>query len=108
MVEPGHFPTTEIVNKALASARYYGSPYQSHLDAFATALESIRPAGPPADSAMVVEAIWRAVHEAASPFYQPVGGDAERVAAVRRATSFEVFEAEVHKAIGWPAAAEKR
>jgi hypothetical protein len=30
VVELGAFPTTEILRKALKSARHFGSPYQAH------------------------------------------------------------------------------
>lgn len=99
LVEPGNFPTTEIMTKALASGRSFGSPYQSQLDAFNAALDAMRP-GAPQDPMMVVEAMWAAVHDPASPFQQPVGADAQAVAAARRPLSFEDFEVLLQQAIG--------
>jgi NAD(P)-dependent dehydrogenase (short-subunit alcohol dehydrogenase family) len=107
MVEPGNFPTTDIMAKALASARSFGSPYQPHLDAFATALSALRPAVSP-DARLVVEAIWRAIHDPTTPFQQPVGADAEAVANARRALSFEGFEGLLHHALGWSPASPPR
>jgi len=101
VIEPGVFPTTEIINKALRSARGFGSPYQVHLEAFTAAVGSFQVAGETPDPGLVVEAVWRAAHEAETPFYQPVGADAQAVTAARRAMPFEDFEAALRQAIGW-------
>ncbi|MDC0678428.1 SDR family oxidoreductase [Sorangium atrum] len=100
VVEPGAFPTTEILRKALGSARHFGSPYQAHLDAFASAMSSFQKAAPSPDESLVIEAIWRAVHEPETPFQQPVGADAQAVAAARRAQPFEAIEAMIQQTLG--------
>jgi NAD(P)-dependent dehydrogenase (short-subunit alcohol dehydrogenase family) len=100
VVEPGAFPTTEILRKALGSARHFGSPYQAHMDAFASAMSSFQKAAPAPDGNLVIEAIWRAVHEPETPFQQPVGADAQAVAAARRAQPFEAIEAMIQQTLG--------
>ncbi|WP_437523750.1 SDR family oxidoreductase [Sorangium sp. So ce726] len=100
VVEPGAFPTTEIFRKALGSARHFGSPYQAHMDAFASAMSSFREAAPAPDERLVVEAIWRAAHEPETPFQQPVGADAQAAAAARRAQPFEAIEAMIQQTLG--------
>lgn len=106
VVEPGNFPTTEIIQKALGSARHFGSPYQPHVDAFWSALGSFQEAAPAPDADLVVEAIWRAVHEPETSFQQPVGTEAQTLADARRARSFESLETMLHQAIGLTSASQ--
>ncbi len=100
LVEPGNFPTTDIFRKALGSARDFGSPYEAHVGAFWSALSSFQGAAPAPDVSPVIEAMWRAVHDPASPFQQPVGAEAQALADARRGQSFETIERIVYQTIG--------
>lgn len=103
VVEPGNFPT-DIFQKALGSARHFGSPYRAHVEAFWSALGSFQGAAPAPDVSPVVEAMWRAVHDAAAPFQQPVGAEAQALAEARRGQPFETVERLVYETIGLKAA----
>jgi NAD(P)-dependent dehydrogenase (short-subunit alcohol dehydrogenase family) len=101
LVEPGSFPTTHIADNALTSARHFGSPYQEHVDGFWEAVRGLQSAAPAPDPNLVTAAVRRAIHDPKTPFQQPVGTDAETVAAARRAQPFEGFESMLYQSLRW-------
>ncbi|HYM15839.1 MAG TPA: SDR family oxidoreductase [Dehalococcoidia bacterium] len=103
VIEPGGFDT-QFGDNIIESRRFAApdSPYRDLAVRFREALGKLRaPDGVPGDPADVARTICDAVADPNAKLRYLVGGDAQVIAAVRRQTDFEGFEAAMRQTLDW-------
>jgi NAD(P)-dependent dehydrogenase (short-subunit alcohol dehydrogenase family) len=103
IIEPGAFET-QFGDNIIESRRFaaFGSPYRELSERFRASLGKLRaPDGVPSDPQDVARTICDAVADPQSKLRYLVGGDAQVIAAVRKQTDFEGFEAAMRQTLDW-------
>jgi NAD(P)-dependent dehydrogenase (short-subunit alcohol dehydrogenase family) len=101
LIEPGAFETSFGGNIVRAAKFDESSPYFVNEQRFTAARAKLSNPEAPNDPQDVARAIVDAAYTDAPKLRYPVGGDAQLIAAVRKQTDFEGFEAAMRQTLDW-------
>jgi NAD(P)-dependent dehydrogenase (short-subunit alcohol dehydrogenase family) len=101
LIEPGAFETSFGTNITWGARFNASSPYFAHAERFTAARAKLSNPEAPNDPQDVARAIVEAAYTDAPKLRYPVGGDAQLIAAVRKQTDFEGFEAAMRQSLDW-------
>lgn len=100
LIEPGQYETGLQASKRNAE-RFDTGPYKERSDRFDVAIQKLGPGGERSDASEVAGIIWDAVHDPEPKLRYLAGQDAQVIAGVYKAKSFEEYEQAMKVTLDW-------